>query len=223
VPIRDAQGVYRSTLLSKIPSLVHGFGTARTEGWIREYTGVKQIHSDIVVTAGAADGAAGDALITNEAGRMVGVRTADCVPILIADPEHRAVAAIHAGWKGTVADIAGKTVRRMQAEFGSRPEELIAAIGPGIGECCFEVGPEVTRAFAAIFPDWEDRDHIDLIEANIRLLVAAGLERRNIDAWSHDDTNRDTNLCTKCSEEFHSFRRDKEQAGRMVSAIGYKL
>ncbi len=157
--------------------------------------------------------AEGDALITNHAGLLVGVRTADCVPVLLVDEAKRAVAAVHAGWRGTRAGIASKTVARMGAEFGTAPNDLLAAIGPCINVCCFEVGPEVAAQFREVFPERKDLDrktHIDLVEANRRQLLSAGLAQERIFTGAP---------CTFCSPEFHSFRRDASD-GRMYSAAG---
>lgn len=124
---------------------------------------LRQIHSDIVVRVDADSLAQiehppkGDALITRDLGLLLIVQTADCIPILLADTRRRAVAAIHSGWRGTAQRIAEKTLGRMRMEFGTRPEDVIAAIGPGIGRCCYEVGHEVVAEFAAKFPaarDW---------------------------------------------------------------------
>jgi polyphenol oxidase len=133
------------------------------------------------------------------------VKTADCLPILLVDERRRAVGAVHAGWRGTVSRVAISTLRAMSTWWGTRPEDLHAAIGPGIGKCCFEVGPEV----AVQFGEPADRAHIDLEAANCRQLVEAGLAPERIYS---------SGLCTFCSHElFHSFRRDREQAGRMHS------
>ena len=120
---------------------------------------LRQIHSDIVHRVDSADGFAtveslqGDALITRAPGVLLVVQTADCVPILLADTKNHAVAAIHSGWRGTVRRIAEKTLGRMQMEFGTRPEDVVAALGPGIGRCCYEVGTDVAKEFHAQFPD----------------------------------------------------------------------
>ena len=95
----------------------------------------------------------GDALITREPGVMLVVQTADCIPILLADTKHRAIAAIHSGWRGTAQRIAEKTLGRMQMEFGTRPQDVIAALGPGIRGCCYEVGHDVVKEFSAKFPN----------------------------------------------------------------------
>lgn len=126
---------------------------------------LRQIHSDIVHRVDSAKPVSGaelpqaDALITRERGVLLVVQTADCVPILLADTKHHAIAAIHAGWRGTLRRIAEKALGRMQMEFGTRPGDVIAALGPGIGQCCYEVGPEVAKEFQARFPmagDWFD-------------------------------------------------------------------
>ena len=116
---------------------------------------LRQVHSDVlnVVREPFSDAQNGDALATEERGLLLGVQTADCIPILLVDPRHRAVAAVHAGWRGTVARIAAKTVGRMAMEFGTQPKDVLAALGPGIGRCCYEVGPDVAKEFAAQFPD----------------------------------------------------------------------
>ncbi|MGH9660897.1 MAG: polyphenol oxidase family protein, partial [Bryobacteraceae bacterium] len=151
----------------------------------------------------------GDALITSTAGVRVAVRTADCVPILLVDPVRRAIAAVHAGWRGTVAGIAAKTVRAMTARFGTRGADLHAALGPGIGECCFEVGPEVAVQFGR-----HGRVHVDLYEHLSRQLLAEAVPAQSI------YTSR---LCSVCSGSgFHSYRRDGNSAGRMLNFVGKK-
>ncbi len=205
----DEIGVFRAQPLAAEPWLEHGFGTRLSNGWPGEgqVVSLKQIHSDIAWEAKECAGCIreGDALITAQPGLLLTIRTADCIPILIADPVRRAVAAIHAGWRGTVAGIAGKTVQKMTSFFKSDPADLIAAIGPGIGVCCFEVGPEVAAQFGT------RGRHLDLVEANRLDLASAGVERIAAGA-----------PCTLCQPGlFHSFRRDKTQ-GRMVSAIGVR-
>lgn len=116
---------------------------------------LRQVHSDVmhVIQVPLSDITKGDALTTQTPGFLLGVQTADCVPILLVDPRHRAVAAVHAGWRGTLACIVAKTVGRMTMEFETRPRDLLAALGPAIGRCCYEVGPGVAKEFAAQFPD----------------------------------------------------------------------
>ena len=198
--------------LSAIPHLLHGFGTRDTVEWPTLPTAtVRQVHSDRVIFA-AGPGICGeaDALITDRSGFLLAVRTADCVPILIADPAHHAVAAVHAGWRGTVSRIVTKALGEMARRFGTRTEEVAAAVGPAIGACCYEVGPEVAVQFGRS----AQKHRIDLVQENLGQLVEAGLAQNQIGLIAR---------CTKCDPDlFHSFRRDREQSGRMVSAIGWK-
>jgi YfiH family protein len=208
---RDPRQVYRVSELDGFDWLVHGFGTrlADIPALYGNLATLKQIHSSTCVPAGGRSGVLGegDALLENRPGSVVAVKTADCIPLLLVDDHHRAVAAVHAGWRGTVARIASGAVAAMRSQYGTDPEDLHAAIGPGIGKCCYEVGPEVAEQFGE-----QGRAHIDLAEANRRQLVAAGVTPGRIYA---------SNLCTMCRpEEFHSFRRDREAAGRLHSFAG---
>jgi polyphenol oxidase len=209
----DGRGVYRAQALEELPWVTHGFGTRASRDWppaVAEVATLRQIHSDKVLLADRSGCLGeGDALITNRPGIVLSIRTADCLPILIADPAKRAIAAIHAGWRGTVQEIVPKTVRAMQDQFDSQPEDLVVAVGPGIGSCCFEVGPEVAAQFGL-----SGRAKIDLVETIRRQLG------RNDGATSQFAA---TGLCTVCRADlFHSYRRDREAAGRMVTVIGIK-
>jgi YfiH family protein len=182
---------------------------------------LKQVHSDTVVRAGRETGCLGegDALITDEPGLRLVIRTADCVPVLLADPERKAVAAVHAGWRGTAASVVAKTVERMRQEFGSAPEHLVAAIGPSIGACCYEVGPDVAERFTTWFPELQSTAgqpaSINLSEANRQQLLQCGVTSARV---------IEAGLCTYCEyTEFHSFRRDKERSGRMESWIAISV
>src|SRR5579884_4388708 len=112
---------------------------------------IRQVHSDVVhaVTDLPAEELAGDGLITNTPGLLLGIKTADCVPVLVADRNVRAVGAFHAGWRGTLARIVEKGVGELRKEYGSKPEDMVAAIGPGIHRCCYEVEDEFRDKFAA--------------------------------------------------------------------------
>jgi YfiH family protein len=209
--------VYRAQALEDIPWLEHGFGTRLSSGWpeTADLASVRQVHSDKVLIADRAGVIGeGDALISNQPGIMLSVRTADCLPILMADTRNRAVAAIHAGWRGTILEIVPKTVQAMADKFGTRPDDLVIAIGPGIGACCFEVGPEVAIQFSRFFPERSDLDQrtkVDLVETNLRLLGRNDGSMRQIAT---------SGLCSFCRADlFHSYRRDREAGGRMVSAI----
>jgi YfiH family protein len=207
----DDESIYRVTELDAIPWLIHGFGTRRSDipAMFANLATLKQIHSAQCVAAEGRCGVLGegDALLENASGSVIAVKTADCIPLLLVDEANRAVAAVHAGWRGTAAHIAQRAVAAMQDRFGSRTEDLHAAIGPGIGACCFEVGPEVAAQFGR-----EGRVQIDLENENLEQLAAAGVTRTRIYA---------SKLCTMCrTDEFHSFRRDRERAGRMFTFAG---
>ncbi len=211
--ILDSNNVYRAPLLSSLAWLEHGFGTRLSSDWPgqRQLTTVRQIHSDRVLIAEGMPGevGVGDALVTSQPGMFVSIRTADCFPILIADPEKRVVAAVHAGWRGAISGICSKTIQAMERSVGSHPNDLLAVIGPGIAECCFEVGPEVAMQFE---PFVEERTRIDLEDVIYNQLCRSGLLRERIVK---------SGICTCCEGEmFHSFRREHEGAGRSISAIG---
>ena len=208
---RDPRHIYRAAALDSLDWLVHGFGTrlADVPAMFPNLATLQQIHSATPVAACGRAGnlGQGDALTERTPSAVVAVRTADCIPILLADARNRAVAVVHAGWRGTVAEIAARAVEAMAREFGTRPEDLHAAIGPGIGKCCYEVGPEVAAHFGAA-----GRANIDLAEANRRQLEACGIPAARLYV---------AGLCTQClAEEFHSFRRDRENAGRNYSFVG---
>ncbi len=191
-------------------------------------------------------GCKGDGLMTDEPGLLIGVKTADCIPILVADRKRHAVAAFHAGWRGTVRRIVESGIGRMRLQFGSRPEDLMAAIGPGVGPCCYAVGEEVLSEFESqfayareLFREVGDSDalrirypmlfltqrppghsaagsslHLDLVEANRRQLLSAGLKPGSI---------KRIGGCTSCQPEmFFSHRASQGRAGRMLSVIGIR-
>ena len=208
---RDSHHIYRVSELDALPWLVHGFGTrlADIPSQFERLATLRQIHSATCVAATGRAGVLGhgDALLDNTPGAVVAVKTADCIPILLVDEKNRAVAAVHAGWRGTVARIATETIEQMGVRFATNPADLHAAIGPGIGECCYEVGAEVAAHFGG-----QGRGHVDLSGSNEQQLIEAGVTRGRIYA---------SNLCTMCRpEEFHSFRRDQQAAGRLYSFVG---
>ena len=187
-------------LAPNLAGFPHGFGLRDSE-YPAGIVLAKQIHSNIVLDCAGE----GDALISNTG--IVGIRTADCVPILLADPVTNSVAAVHAGWRGTVADIVGEAVTALAQRWYTRPGDIHAAIGPCIGPCCYEVGPEVARQFGI---EGTEKTHLDLPAENERRLREAGV--RNI--WKSGE-------CTFCARErFFSYRREREEAGRMISFIG---
>jgi YfiH family protein len=181
---------------------------------------LKQTHSNIVHdfkdTWAASQPVEGDGAITALGGAALGIQTADCVPILIADREARVVAAIHAGWRGTASRIAEKAIRQIGQAYGVAPEDLTAVIGPHNAVCCYEVGDEVVAAVndpEAILrkPEWL-KAHLNQALANKRQLMEAGIPETQILV---------SNLCTQCRADlFYSYRRDGERTGRMLSVIG---
>jgi len=177
----------------------------------------RQVHGDEVLEVRGAffDRAfTADGLVTNRPGVYLAAGTADCVPILLWDPEHRAVGAVHTGWKGTELGIARRAVEKLGRLFGSDPSGVLAAIGPAAGPCCYEVTEDVARLFSPEFlqrlPD--GRTHLDLWAANRRQLLEAGLRPENIDEAA---------LCTICNPDLlFSYRRDRGVTGGMLAVIG---
>ena len=158
-----------------------------------------------------------DAVMTDVPGVCIGVSTADCIPLLLYDPDHRAVSAVHAGWRGTVGRIAERAVGEMAATFGTRPDRLKAVIGPGISLSAFEVGQEVYDAFVAagfdMAPICERRDkwHIDLAECNRRQLLQSGVSPTHIQLSGH---------CTyQEADRYFSARRLGINSGRIFTGI----
>jgi YfiH family protein len=193
---------------------------------------VRQVHSSlsVVAEAGNAGGNAGvgaglipqaDGILTNRPGLLLGIQTADCIPVLVADSVKRAVGAFHAGWRGTVERIVELGVARMREEFGSDPADLIAAIGPGIGACCYTVGDEVLARFEAnfsyadgLFLRSDGALRLDLVEANRRQLLVAGLRPEAIATVGG---------CTSCQPHlFFSHRASGGHAGRMMAVVGIR-
>jgi polyphenol oxidase len=201
--------ILTSPLLSQFDWLEHGFGTRLSAVDQDRMASLNQVHSATVLVADEPEGCSGegDALISGRPGTFVSVRSADCFPILMADRRSRTVAALHAGWRGTAAEIVIRTLEKMRANFQTNPIDVFAVIGPGIGACCYFVGEDVALKFGR-----KIAGHLDLAAVNRRQLLMAGIPGEQIDAVGG---------CTFCEAEmFHSFRRDKQQAGRMISYIG---
>ncbi|MBV9199194.1 MAG: peptidoglycan editing factor PgeF [Alphaproteobacteria bacterium] len=207
-------GIYRCDAFQEFLWQKHGFGT-RDANPTADIT-LRQVHSDRVLNAhGLRDRSAeGDALITDEIGTSIGVRTADCVAILLLDCCTRALAAVHAGWRGSAGKLVQHTLESMRATFTTSPADVYAAMGPCIRSCCYEVGADVADQFAPFFPEWEpvsSKRKIDLPEANRRQMEALGV---------HADRIFDSGLCTTCqTAQFFSYRREPETSGRMMAAI----
>ena len=211
----------------------------------------EQIHSDLIRTierrAKINGRSRGDGLITDRKGILLAILSADCLPVLVVDVRQRIAAAFHCGWRGTARRIAQKGVGRMRMLYGSRPQDLRAAIGPGIRSCCYRVGGDVAAEYESQFlfseallqsrklqkkfmnkkyalMRWESwrgtpsKSHstinLDLVEANVRQLEEAGMNRSQIDSES---------LCTSCHPRlFFSHRRDAGRTGRMLGVVGIR-
>ncbi len=226
--------VARVEELDAIPGLVHGFERRRQASVeAREATRQRvaaalsdagdlflltQVHGATVRQAPWPDRPPGDAAVAEGPGLLLGIETADCLPVLLVDPRRQRVGAAHAGWRGTAAGVARAAVRAL-ADAGSPPQDLLAALGPAIGPCCYEVGHEVRAAFgppaSAVFREGpRGRPHLDVRLANVLQLREAGLRPERI--WSVDE-------CTRCRADlYHSFRRDGKDSGRMISFVGFR-
>ena len=209
---------------------------------------LRQIHSDVIhhVTSASDGHWVGDGLITASSGLLLAAQTADCLPIVLADPKRRAVGVFHAGWRGTLKRIIEKGVGAMRLRFGSDPRELKGAIGPGIRQCCYEVGLEVKEKFesqfgyaAELFREVKESEPVrqkypllflsarppghgelparlflDLVEANRRQMIAAGIREANIEA---------SPLCTSCRVDLlFSYRAEKGTTGRLMGVVGVR-
>ncbi len=188
----------------------------------------QQVHSAVVSVHAVsrplpADGVLpGDAVVTDARGVVLMVLAADCVPVLLCEPQAGVIAAVHAGWRGTAGAIASRAVAVMRERFACAPERIVAALGPAIGRCCYEVGPEVVAAVARVTPGSPEafitvrpdgKALLDLVAANVAQLEAAGLRREHIGG---------VGLCTACQpHRFFSHRRDGEPTGRGGAAIAW--
>lgn len=243
----SATHVLELELLARVPGIAHGFETRSgdlTDVTPQPVACVHQVHGGTVVRlpAESADWRPfleiepearpeADSLITDQRSVTVAVSVADCLPILIADPVHGAVAAVHGGWRSLAGGIIESTIEAMATEFGTEPSDLVVGVGPGIGPCCFEVGPEVIEALAARgcgnaarAPDpaaelvggasaaARAKPHADLMAVTRAALGNSGVAADQIDEAA---------LCTLCHSDFlWSYRQDGDAAGRMLCGIG---
>ena len=209
---------------------------------------LRQIHSDIIrfVDAPAESPLAGDGLITATPGLLLGIQTADCLPIILVDPKRRAVGVFHAGWRGTVKRIVEKGVGEMRRRFGSRPRDLKAAIGPGIHGCCYEVGAEVREKFEAqfsyaarLFHEVEERDPVrekypmlfltarppghGVLPKKIFLDLVEANRQQLLTVGVPAKSIEASPLCTNCRTDIlFSYRAEKGKTGRMMGVVGIR-
>jgi YfiH family protein len=208
----------------------------------------RQVHSDIIHFVDSTPQAqlVGDGLITATPGLLLGIQTADCLPIILVDPKRRAVGVFHAGWRGTVKRIVEKGVGEMRLHFGSRPGDLRAAIGPGIHGCCYEVGEEVREQFesqfayaADLFKCVEERDPVrekypmlfmtarapghSVLPKKIFLELVEGNRRQLLAVGVPAKSIEASPLCTNCrTDRLFSYRAEKGKTGRMLGVIGIR-
>jgi YfiH family protein len=206
------------------------------------------VHSDVIHVVRALPPAplAGDGLITNLAGTAIAILTADCLPVLLVDKRNKVVGAFHAGWRGTVQRIVEKGAGVMRAEFGSRPEDLLAAIGPGIQQCCYAVGEELRQEFESQFASGADlfhevktsdsvREKYPLLFLNqrppghgdpcirIHLDLSEANRRQLLTAGVPEKQITVLGECTACAtKRFFSHRADRGRTGRMMAVVGIK-
>ena len=219
-----------------------------TRGW--PIVTLRQTHSDLIhrIHRAPKQPPAGDGMITNVPGLLLAIQTADCLPVLLVDPEHRAVGVFHAGWRGTVQRIVEKGVGRMRKEFGSDPAKLIAAIGPGVRACCYAVGREVRDQFESQFlygADLFSEVYVsDPVHERYPLLFltarAPGHSHEQIGPQIHLDLGKanrrqledagvpaanitDLGLCTACKPRLlFSYRKMSGRTGRLLGAVGMR-
>jgi YfiH family protein len=185
--------------------------------------GMHQVHGqEIRIVESGSESLRCDGIATDRAGAGVAVESADCVPILLWASRRNAVAAVHAGWRGTLARIAERAVSKLEQGFAAPPGEIHGVLGPAIGVCCYEVGEEVIEAYADGGSDVtriarrgpRGRSHLDLLQENRSQLLSAGLSEGRIHA---------SGLCTYCeNDRFYSFRREGNGVGRIFGAIGIR-
>ena len=274
--VTHSRPVLQCAALRKFPWLVHGFSSrvagnlgftkhasrltverARdafvkrlTKGVPWPLVTLRQIHSDLIhcIPGIPPEHLSGDGLITRTPALMLAVQTADCIPVIVVDTKQRAVGVFHAGWRGTVKRIVEKGVGEMRRCFKTQPSDIYAAIGPGVHNCCYQVGEEVRERFRsqfayadALFHETKESDEIhqrypllfltarapghseehfpkkiflDLVEANRRQLLDAGVPPKHITAPS---------LCTSCRTDLlFSYRKEKENAGRLMAVVGIR-
>jgi len=194
---------------------------------------LNQIHSNrIFVVESAADfhntekteNHEGDGLVTNIENTALAVKTADCFPVLIVDPAHRAIGAVHSGWRGTLARVLPRAIEEMSRRYHSDPARLLVALGPGIRECCFEVNEDVARLFKEAYPDKATARPHTSAPGKYLADIAAVLKIQMTQSGVSPDNQHDIGICTCCNtREFFSWRAEGAAAGRMMAVIAIVL
>jgi purine-nucleoside/S-methyl-5'-thioadenosine phosphorylase / adenosine deaminase len=224
-------------------------GAEHKDGSLWPLVQLKQIHSSVVQRVDAVPpraALAGDGLITNTPGLLLAIKTADCVPVLVADAKRRAVGAFHAGWRGTVARVVEKGIGEMRRQFGSLPRDLHAVIGPCVRRCCYQVGPEERTAFESqfsyadeLFEEVFDADAIHVrypllflnqrapghgdLGPEIHLDLVEANQRQLLDTGIREEHISVIDGCTACdTSRFFSHRAEFGQTGRMMAVIGIR-
>jgi YfiH family protein len=223
--------------------------TARNGGPETPLVTLRQVHSDIIhfVDASPRSQLVGDGLITATPGLLLGIQAADCLPIILVDHKHRAVGVFHAGWRGTIKRIVEKGVGQMRFHFGSRPRDLRAAIGPGIHECCYEVGEEIRAKFESQFPyaaklfrEVEESDPVrekypmlfltarapghSILPKKIFLDLVEANRQQLLSVGVAAKNIEASPLCTNCRPDLlFSYRAEKGQTGRMMGVAGIRI
>jgi hypothetical protein len=217
-----------------IPSLVHGFSNRVCDrdsalkklkaDNLRIHT-LKQVHGDCIVIitqcSSPTERPEADGFLSSEPGSLLGIATADCVPVLMVDPRKGVAAALHAGWRGTLKGITLRAIELLRSQWNVVAQDLHVALGPSIGGCCYEVGPEVGTEIVARWnirstSAWrpaKGKGFLDLREVNMIQLMESGVPGANINLIGP---------CTFCDSAFASYRREGAGAGRQLSVIGWR-
>ena len=228
---KQSDNILISEQLSEYSELVYGFCNKNNDfdsDYINNLIGIskliklKQIHSNIVrrVSYDTKDESSleGDALISSFRGICIGVYTADCIPVLLYDKQHCIVAAVHAGWRGTLGGVISETLKNMKLNHNSDPANIVSVIGPGIAKCCFEVDKDIASKFIEKFQEtdnfiypYNSKFILDLQHINKEMLKKEGV--KNIEV---------IDICTKCDTNYYSYRREGQGVGSQLSFIGLR-
>lgn len=218
----------------RFPGLVHGFSNrvGDQDLFLRNLGAdnlrlhlLKQVHGDHIITttrfSSAIERPEADGLLASEPGVLLGIVTADCVPVLMVDPRKRVAVALHAGWRGTLKGITQQAIELLCAQWDMVAQDLYVALGPSIGGCCYEVGLDVGEAIverwnmrgASAWRPFKEKGFLDLREVNTAQMMEKGVSRANISF---------VGPCTFCDRSFASYRREGGSAGRQLSVIGWQ-